>query len=158
MTTARKNNIPEIYCENKNKKIKLDLGEIEEVSQEILFLLKKNNVTFNLVFFSNQGIRAINRRYLGKDNATDVISFYNEGHKAEGQGAVKFLGDIAISSDKARSCAIKYNISFNEELYRYIIHGVLHLLGYLDYKMADRIKMKDKENDILKKLKKRYTK
>ncbi|MBF0252380.1 MAG: rRNA maturation RNase YbeY [Candidatus Omnitrophica bacterium] len=145
-----------IYCENRNKKIYLDLNKIKKVSSEILVILKKKNINFNIVFLSNQGIRAINRRYLGIDTATDVISFYNDGHQAVGYGKVKFLGDIAVSSDKAHACAIEYKISFNEELYRYIIHGVLHLLGYLDYKPKDIKIMKDKENDILGKIRKKY--
>jgi probable rRNA maturation factor len=91
-----------INCENQNKKRKVDLIKIKRVVRNTLRKLKRKNAEINIVFLSNQKIRAMNRRYLGKDASTDVIAFSMEDNisRFEGRGPL-FLGDIAISTDTA---------------------------------------------------------
>jgi probable rRNA maturation factor len=77
----------------------------------------------SLTLLSDDGIRDLNRRYLGRDRPTDVIAFtLSEG------GAV--LGDVYIGLDQAARQAGEAGVGVTEELVRLAVHGTLHLMGY----------------------------
>ena len=57
-----------VNSENLNKNTKIDLKKIDKIAEIVLKKLKKDNVEINIIFISNQKIRALNRRYFGKDN------------------------------------------------------------------------------------------
>lgn len=84
--------------------------------------------------------------YLGKNCPTDVISFDISENKDE------ILADIIISTDTALRNAKIFNTVPIYELYLYVIHGVLHLIGYDDKRKKDRLIMQRKEEFLLKKL------
>lgn len=97
------------------------------------------------LFCNDEKILEINRQYLDHDFYTDIISFdYSEGDIIS--------GDIFISLDTVRSNSQKYNTDYQEELYRVIIHGVLHLCGLDDKLEEDAISMREAENSALKQL------
>lgn len=120
-------------------------------------MFKRDNAELNIIFLSSQKIRALNRAYLGTDTATDVLAFPPGGTRVREKGKrVKgkereFLGDIAISSDRASANARIYGTRFTEELALYVIHGTLHLLGYEDATEEGRAAMRRKENELLQK-------
>jgi probable rRNA maturation factor len=136
-----------INSENRNKKRRIDLSKSEKVAKLVLKAHKKNSAELNLIFVSNQKIRALNRKWFGKDVSTDVMA-WPAGEKSP------FLGDIAISSDMAARNAKIYGLSFTEELALYVIHGTLHLLGYNDTTSRGRAEMRKKEDGFLQKTKK----
>src|SRR5207248_659136 len=74
---------------------------------------------------NDRELRLLNRRYRGKDRATDVLSF-PAAHSVQGGTA----GDIAISAEHAARSARRFGHSVNQELKILILHGVLHLAGY----------------------------
>lgn len=97
------------------------------------------------IFCSDAYILNINKEYLNHDYYTDIITFdYSE----EGQIA----GDIFISIDTVKSNAEQFNASFDEELYRVIIHGILHLCGINDKTPEEQEIMTQEENNALKRL------
>jgi probable rRNA maturation factor len=136
-----------IYCDNRNKKRKIDLDRIKKVARKALEALKKTSAEINIVFFSNQKIRAINRKYLKKDASTDVIAFPGEGRR-------RIAGDVAISTDKAYRNAKEYGTTFMEETVLYVIHGILHLAGYDDRSKRTVKIMRRKEDELFQKAKK----
>ncbi|MFA5776294.1 MAG: rRNA maturation RNase YbeY [Patescibacteria group bacterium] len=72
----------------------------------------------------NKEIRALNKKYLGHDCATDVLSFnYSPSRDND------FLGDIVVSTEKAREQASSYENTYEQEVADLVAHGVLHLLG-----------------------------
>lgn len=79
----------------------------------------------NVVVTSSQEMRELNRRYRGKDRATDVLSF-----PADGAAGKDFAGDIAISADMAARTGRQLGHASAEELKVLLLHGVLHLAGY----------------------------
>jgi rRNA maturation RNase YbeY len=85
----------------------------------------------------------INRRYLEHDYFTDIITFdYCEGEKLS--------GDLFISVDTVRENALEYGAeSFDQELARVMVHGLLHLIGYDDHSEEDKKVMREKENYYL---------
>lgn len=101
----------------------------------------------SVVFCSDPYILAVNRQYLGHDYYTDIITFdYCEGSVLS--------GDLIISVDTVRANAEEYGAaSFEEELHRVIIHGVLHLIGFDDHTPEDQAEMRRQENAALALLK-----
>ena len=97
------------------------------------------------LFCSDEKILEINRQFLNHDFYTDIIAFdYSEGNKIS--------GDIFISLETVLSNSQKYQTSFDEELHRVMIHGILHLCGLND-KSDDEIKeMRKAEEDALRML------
>lgn len=82
-----------------------------------------------MVIVDDAEIRVLNRDYLQRDHATNVISFpMQEGEGAGIQPAV--LGDVVISADTAARDAMDAGLSFESELYFLLLHGILHLCGY----------------------------
>jgi metalloprotein, YbeY/UPF0054 family len=100
----------------------------------------------NYIFASDNYILEINRQYLQHNYFTDIITFnYNEGEIIN--------GDIFISVDTVSANAEKYNnSSFENELYRVIIHGILHLIGYDDKNEESQKIMRNMEDSSLEKL------
>jgi probable rRNA maturation factor len=99
------------------------------------------------IFCSDERILEINKQYLNHDYFTDIITFdYSEGSIIS--------GDIFISVDTVQSNAGEFGVSFEAELLRIIIHGILHLCGEDDKTPELRIEMTKKENSALEK----YTK
>ncbi|MBF1456933.1 rRNA maturation RNase YbeY [Prevotella nigrescens] len=94
------------------------------------------------MFVNDEKILEVNNEYLGHDYYTDVITFdYCEGNILN--------GDIVISLDTVRSNAEKFGKTYEDELYRVIIHGVLHLCGINDKGPGEREIMEENENKAL---------
>jgi probable rRNA maturation factor len=97
----------------------------------------------NVIFCSDDYLLEKNIEYLGKDYLTDIITFnYNQSKNIS--------GDLFISIDRVRENAKINDASFEEELIRVMIHGVLHLLGYNDSNEKEKISIRAKENFYLK--------
>ncbi len=97
----------------------------------------------SFIFCDDNYIRKINKEHLNHDYFTDVISFdYCNG--------ALINGDIFVSVDSVKKNALEYDVSFKEEIFRVIIHGVLHLCGFNDSSNKEKSIMRDKENDLLK--------
>ena len=96
----------------------------------------------NYIFCSDERELEVNREFLGHDYYTDVITFdYTSGQTLN--------GDIFISLDTVRSNAEQLNISFDAELLRILIHGVLHLTGQGDKTPETKAQMTAKEEHAL---------
>ena len=99
----------------------------------------------NYIFCSDERELAVNREFLGHDYYTDVITFdYSTG--------TTLNGDIFISLDTVKSNAEMVGVAFEDELYRILIHGVLHLTGQGDKTPETKEQMTAKENKALEKL------
>lgn len=96
----------------------------------------------SIIFCSDNYILDINQKYLQHDYFTDIITFdYCDGDKLS--------GDLFISVDSVRENSIEFGTTFEEELNRVIVHGVLHLIGYDDHTDDDIAMMRKKENYYL---------
>lgn len=94
------------------------------------------------MFVNDDKILEVNREYLGHDYYTDVITFdYDEDDVVS--------GDVVISLDTVASNAQLFNKTYEEELYRVIIHGILHLCGINDKGPGEREQMETAENKAL---------
>lgn len=94
------------------------------------------------LFVDDEKILEVNNEYLGHNYYTDIITFdYDEGDVIN--------GDIVISLDTVRTNAEQFGKEYDEELYRVIIHGILHLCGIDDKGPGEREIMEVAENKAL---------
>ena len=102
----------------------------------------------NIVFLDRRKMRALNRRYLGKNHDTDVIAFSYAADPGPLPGERPF-GDIFISAHKARTQAADLGHSVLNEVLILVAHGTLHLLGYDDSSPPQRIIMFHKQKRVV---------
>jgi len=97
----------------------------------------------NYVFCSDSYLLTLNRSFLSHNTLTDILTFDNSND-------VSVLeGEIYISIERVIENAEKYDVAFEDELGRVMIHGVLHLLGYKDKKIVEKALMRKKEEACL---------
>lgn len=97
----------------------------------------------NYIFCSDTYLLEINQQYLNHDTYTDIITFDNSDEPQT------INGDIFISIPRVEENANKFDVQFEDELHRVLIHGVLHLLGYKDKTPSEKTLMREKENTYL---------
>ena len=126
-----------------NTDFKLD-NEAEISSWITAFCQTENTSVDSLVFafFSDEDLKTLNIKHLSHDYYTDVISFDESKNNA-------LNGNIAISVERVADNASKYSVSFEEELRRVMIHGVLHFMGYNDSSENEIITIRKKEDYAL---------
>ena len=121
---------------NQKTKIKLWIKTIIDKEKHTLG-------TINYMFCNDDELLEINIKHLNHNTLTDIITFdYTEDKKIS--------SDIFISVDRVLENAKKFEVTFEEELRRVMIHGVLHLCGYKDKSKPDAELMRKKENWALK--------
>lgn len=130
----------EFYSENQFK-----LKEEEEISKWISSVITsegciEGEITY--IFCDDEYLHKLNLQFLNHDTLTDIISFDNSLGK-------EVHGEIYISTQRVEENAKEYNVTFDDELHRVIIHGILHYCGYKDKSKADQEIMRTKENDAL---------
>lgn len=97
-------------------------------------------------FITDEELYTLNVEYLNHNTLTDIISFdYTVG--------TVIHGDIFISVDRVKENAQQLNLAFDDELYRVMIHGILHYCGFKDGSDREAAEMREKENWALKLLK-----
>lgn len=111
--------------------------------KEIAISHKKTTGEISIVFVSDNEILEINKQYLNHNYFTDIITFdYSNKNTID--------GDIFISVETVLDNSVRFKSSFNEEILRVIIHGVLHLLGFKDKKRNEKEMMRMNEDIALK--------
>ncbi len=116
------------------------------VEQRVFAVLESLDVEpseLSLTFVGDMQMQELNRTYRDKDESTDILSFVQDDEVADfcwpelsfvGDGAppveLRVLGDMVISIDTLKRNAQSFSVDVDEELFRLLIHGLLHLLGY----------------------------
>lgn len=96
----------------------------------------------SFIFCDDNYLHKLNVEFLNHDTLTDIITFdYSLGKEVH--------GEVYISIERVGENASDFNVSFEEELHRVIIHGVLHLCGYKDKTELQKDDMRSKENFYL---------
>lgn len=97
----------------------------------------------NYIFCNDEDLHKINLEFLQHDNYTDIISFdYTLGKIIN--------GDIYISVDRVKENAHVYKTSFVNEMYRVMVHGILHYIGYKDKTKQDKEQMRLAEDKMMR--------
>jgi probable rRNA maturation factor len=104
---------------------------------------KKQIGNINYIFCTDEELLDVNIKHLSHNTYTDIITFdYSENHKIH--------GDIFISVERVLENSAKFKTTFDNELSRVMIHGILHLCGYKDKTKKDAEQMREKENSSIK--------
>ncbi len=122
----------------------VDKNKIKKIIKDVLKVEKKN-AELSIVFIDNKTIKQINRAFLGHNYATDVLSFtYDE---PSFKNNVK--GEIVVSVEMASKLSRRYGYEVEGEIVLYLVHGLLHLLGYDDKRKKDAKKMHQRAGELL---------
>lgn len=109
----------------------------------------KDDVELNLLFTDDKEIKNLNQKFLNRAEPTDVISFSAKKPLAFKKNLKGFIGEIAISVETARYNAKRFKTTREREIFLYIIHGILHLLGYKDKTKKEKRIIGNRQNKIL---------
>ena len=114
-------------------------GFLKRVAKKVLAGENKEKMELSIVFVGQARIRALNKKYRKKNQATDILTFnYNNS------------GEMVICFREIKKNARKFGETFEKELTKVLIHGILHLAGYEHEKSEkEAVKMKKKEEYYL---------
>jgi probable rRNA maturation factor len=134
-----------IYFRNAVRNSGVDTRQLKSVARKLLHEVDESQSALSISLVGDREIRTLNREHRGKDKATDVLSFplYEPGEAAADEGE-RLLGDVVISVDTARRQAADYDAPLQNEIYRLLIHGILHVLGH-DHEEAEERKAMEAE-------------
>jgi probable rRNA maturation factor len=135
-----------IYYRNDVRRSGVDGRALVATAKRLLAAIDEGNSGISLTLIGDRAMRELNREYRKKDAATDVLSFPME--QASAPDAERLLGDVVISVDTAARQAAEYDATLQRELYRLLIHGLLHLLGHDHLAAAERRVMEREERRL----------
>lgn len=128
---------------NKQNIKKINIRWLKGYVRKILKLLDISS-DVSILLCDNDSIKKINKKFFARNSATDVISFF-----LEDSWPPFYLGEVVVSVEKAAVEGKNYGNSWQKELALYIIHGILHLIGYDDQTKKDRAIMGKKQQEVL---------
>jgi probable rRNA maturation factor len=156
-----------ILLHNRQRTRKVDLRQFRKIIQAALGNLAvapDSELCFHLV--AAPEMTRVNETFLHHAGSTDVITFdHSLGVPPSGGSASlnrlkpelqTLHGEIFICLDEAVTQAKKFRTTWQSEMVRYLVHGVLHLQGFDDHRAADRRAMKREENSLLRELGRRF--
>lgn len=137
-----------ILIRNRQRFRPLDKARITKAASTILSLLDQSGAELSILFVGDKKMAELNSTYRGINKSTDVLSF-EAGIPVKNHDIGNVLGDVVINIPVTESQAKEYGTGFYDELYRLLIHGTLHLLGY-DHELSayKAAKMRRKEEEI----------
>lgn len=151
----------QIDIANSQDCLEVDEAFLTLVTERVLAEEQVATAEISIALVDNATIHELNRQYLNHDYATDVLSFLLDCEPAEtvtppselpptqrGQGK-RLDGEVIISTETALQDAEKFGWSPREEVVLYLIHGVLHLVGYDDLSSTEQVVMRARERAML---------
>src|SRR5260370_42503127 len=123
----------------------IDRGRMREIVRAVLCEEGISEAEISLAFVDNLAIHQLNKRYLGHDEPTDVLSF-----PMSDPASKRLTGELVIGAEVAQIEAESRGHDVQAELALYVIHGLLHLCGYDDKSGADAQRMRERERDYLR--------
>ncbi len=135
-----------VVVTNLQKKLAVNSSRIKSLVIKILKKEKKTVANISIVFVNAKVIKRLNQRFLNKTHQTDVLSFDNSLNLPR----KKTSWEIVICADTALLNARIFKTTPSFELKLYLVHGLLHLLGYNDNNPGNRKIMRLKEAAIMK--------
>ena len=140
---------------NRQRTVSLNPRLLRRITKSLLTeLLKLDTFDLSLIIVRAPEMAQINQTFLQHEGSTDVITFdyaENSPH-VTGHTSLSLHGELFICIDDAIAQAKEFRTTWQCELARYVIHGVLHLRGYDDIRIPDRRKMKREENRLLQEI------
>jgi probable rRNA maturation factor len=156
-----------IVIVNRQRARKINVRLLREISGALLTDLNIGKAELGINLVAAREMALINETFLQHEGSTDVITFdYTDDGRARSplpaggaHGVTRPAphGEIFICVDEAISQSKKFKTTWQSEIVRYLVHGILHLLGRDDLQAAARRKMKREENRLLARLSKKFS-
>lgn len=118
-----------IHIETIHPGINVNTDTLNRIGDRVLNDADRSNWLLSVTFVDDRYIQKLNKTYLNRDYPTDVLAFPIDEITSPDNEQEQILGDIYISLDRAKEQSIEYQVSFNEEVTRLLLHGIFHLLG-----------------------------
>lgn len=142
-----------VTVENLQKRIRLNLNQLLKDVKKVLAHEQIEQAELSVALVTDRKMKVLHQKYLGLNYPTDVLTFDflpPKLSKTKQPKKTKSInGEIVISTDMAVKQAKEFHASAESECYLYIIHGILHLLGYDDHRPSDIKKMRKKEAELM---------
>jgi probable rRNA maturation factor len=128
-----------------------DAAPFVELIEDVLREDGTDEASVTLLIAGDELLQRLNREHRGIDEPTDVLSFAEEGGELlpSPEGGPRYLGDIAVSIERATVQAEAADLTLDQELRHLVLHGLLHLLGYDHETDDDDAKMSAREEAVL---------
>ncbi len=146
-----------IHFRNAVKNSGVDTRRLKAVAKALLQAVDEGDSSLSLSLVDDREIQVLNCEHRGKDKPTDVLSFplYEDAddparpaEPLEPHAPERLLGDVVISVDTARRQAAEYDAPLQNEVYRLLIHGILHVLGHDHEQPEERAAMEAEERRL----------
>ena len=139
-----------VHMQSQVRRVTFDQARLDRLARAILSDVGEASAELGIKFVGDQRMRALNRRYRGKDRTTDVLAF---AMREAPHSSAGLLGDVVIAVPTAARQAKQGQRSLDEELTVLLIHGILHLCGY-DHERSEKEarRMHRRERMILRSL------
>lgn len=135
-----------VTVEHDHSSLSVDEEIVERLTQHVIDAEGGTLVHVSVVFSTHETVRQLNKEYLDHDYNTDVLSFSLKGETADDD---EVEGEVYVDLDTAVERHEEFDTSFEQEAYRYLVHGVLHLLGYDDATEEGQQAMRAREDEYL---------
>src|SRR3989338_6020495 len=152
-----KETVMTIEIKNQQKQIPIPRAQSAQIQRIVQKILRREGVRvsharLSIVFVTDSKIQSLNKKFLNRSYTTDVLAFdLSEDVLSCSSKKIKTIeGEIVISATTAIKNARIFATSPHQELMLYVIHGILHLMGYDDHKAADIKHMRAKEIKLMK--------
>jgi probable rRNA maturation factor len=146
-----------VVIANRQRKKKINARLLRQIMDALFAELKISEAELGINLVAAREMTLVNETFLHHTGSTDVITFdHMEKRKTESGKRKHLHGELFVCVDDAISQAKNFKTSWQSEVVRYIVHGVLHLLGHDDLKPHLRRKMKRAENRLVRLLAKRF--
>jgi probable rRNA maturation factor len=127
--------------------VPVDRARVRAVVRAVLEGEDEPDAEISVAFVDNATIHVLNKRYLAHDEPTDVLSF-----PLSEPGAKRLSGELVVGAEVALAQATERGHDVQAELALYVIHGLLHLLGYDDHSDDEAAQMRQRERHYLQQL------
>jgi len=149
-----------IVIANRQRTKKINSRRLKQIIQALFSELAIDEAELGIQLVGAREMARVNWQYLQHEGSTDVITFdYGENNEDAHvlTSPVKLHGELFVCVDEAITQANEFHTTWQDEVVRYVVHGVLHLLGYDDLKPDLRRTMKREENRLMQKLGKQFS-
>ena len=166
-STIQPFNSSTIFIANRQRSRKINLRLLKQIAGDLLADLQIQKAELGINLVAAREMTLVNEIFLQHEGSTDVITFdyANDGRAgnslpadgAHGVTRPTLHGEIFVCVDEAIAQSKKFKTSWQSEIVRYIVHGVLHLRGHDDLRAGARREMKREENRLVRLLTKKFS-
>jgi len=147
----------DLLIANRQRTKKINVRLLRQIVSALFEELKIESGELGLNLVSTKEMARVNWQFLQHEGSTDVITFDHRGPSVIRHSSLQLHGELFICVEDAIAQSKEFKTTWQSEIVRYVVHGILHLLGHDDLKPALRRAMKREENRLVRLLAQRFT-